>query len=75
MLGGIRLAAIAILIGSAGAFALTRLLTGLLAGVSPTDPLSFSISVMLLLIAVGLACAIPARRASKVDPMIAIRAD
>ncbi len=50
-------------------------MTGLLAGVSPTDPLTFSFSVVLLLVAVGLACAVPARRASKVDPMIALRAE
>lgn len=70
---GMRLTAIAIAIGVAGALALTRLLEGLLAGVTPTDPLSFAVAVTLLLGAAALACLIPASRASHVDPMAALR--
>jgi len=70
---GLKLASIGLAIGIAGALALTRLLSSLLYGVKPTDPLAF-VGVSLILIAVGLAaCHIPARRVMKVDPMVALR--
>ncbi|HET9178893.1 MAG TPA: ABC transporter permease [Terriglobia bacterium] len=70
---GLRLALAGVALGIAGAFVLARFLSSLLYGVTPTDPLTF-IAVSLILIAVALAaCCIPARRAARVDPMVALR--
>ena len=70
---GLKMALIGVAIGIAGALALARFLSSLLYGVKPTDPLTF-IAVSLVLIAVALAaCYIPARRAARVDPMVALR--
>ena len=60
-------------IGAIGAFALTRFLSGLLFGVSSVDPLTFLAMAGALIAVTLLACYIPARRASRVDPLIALR--
>lgn len=62
-----------VVIGLFAAVALTRLMQGLLFGVSATDPLTFACISLLLAIIALLACGIPARKASKVDPMIVLR--
>jgi putative ABC transport system permease protein len=70
---GVKLVGVGIVIGLAGAWALTRVLTTLLYEVKPTDPLTF-LAVPVLLISVAiLACWLPARQAARVDPLIALR--
>jgi len=70
---GMRLALVGLCIGLAAAFAATRLMSAVLYGVSPTDAATFALVSSLLVAAVLIACFIPARRATKVDPMVALR--
>ena len=70
---GLATAVIGVAIGIAGALGLTRTLQSFLFGLSPTDPLTFAAVALLLILVALLACYIPARRASKVDPMTALR--
>ena len=70
---GMKLALIGVAIGVAGALWLTRLMSKLLFGVSPTDSATFVVVAVILLAVAFVACYIPARRASKVDPLVALR--
>src|SRR6267378_3111555 len=70
---GMRLVLVGAFIGLLGSFALTRVLTSVLFEVGPTDPLTFVTVTLLLCVAALLACYIPARRATKIDPMVALR--
>jgi putative ABC transport system permease protein len=70
---GLRVAMAGVAVGLAGAWALSRFVASLLYGVRPNDPLTFATVPLLLLLVALLACYIPARRATRVDPMVALR--
>jgi ABC-type antimicrobial peptide transport system permease subunit len=70
---GILLTSIGTALGMAGAFVLTRWMASMLFGVSASDPATYAIVVFVSLGAALLACSIPARRATRVDPLIALR--
>jgi ABC-type antimicrobial peptide transport system permease subunit len=70
---GFRLALIGVGLGLAASFVLTRLMTGLLFGVKPSDPLTFVLVTAALLAVALAACWIPAHRATRVDPVVALR--
>jgi putative ABC transport system permease protein len=70
---GLKLTALGLLIGLAAAYALTRYMQSLLFGVKATDPLTFAAIALLLIAVAFMACWIPARRATKVDPLVALK--
>jgi predicted permease len=70
---GLGLSALGAAVGLAGALAASRLMSGFLYGVRPTDPLCYAASILVAISAALLASYIPARRATKVDPMVALR--
>jgi putative ABC transport system permease protein len=70
---GLRLVSLGIFLGLLGAYAVTRLLSQILYGVTATDPLTFALVAGLLLVTALAACVVPALRAMKVDPLIALR--
>lgn len=72
---GLRQLAIGLVIGLAGAFAVTRVLTSALVEVSPSDPATYGIATMVLSAAAAFGCLIPARRAMHVNPIVALYRD
>ncbi len=72
---GMRLAVVGVVIGIGSAFVLARVMSSLIFGVTTTDPLVFTATPMVLIVVAFAAVWLPARRAARVDPLIALRAD
>jgi putative ABC transport system permease protein len=72
---GVVMIIVGLVLGMGGAIALTRLVESLLYGVTTTDPLSFAAALLVLTVVGLLACYFPARRALRIDPVIALRSD
>ena len=70
---GLGLAALGAAVGLGGALALTRLMESLLFGVGTADPLTFAAAPLVLIAVAAVACLVPARRASRVDPTVTLR--
>jgi putative ABC transport system permease protein len=70
---GLRVVLVGVGLGALGAFAMTRVIRTLLFGVTPTDTITFVVVSLTLVLVALLACSVPARRATKVDPLIALR--
>jgi putative ABC transport system permease protein len=72
---GMVLAAIGVVMGVAASLALTRVISRFLWGVSATDPLTFALVLIAMIAIALLACLVPARRALRIDPILALRCD
>ena len=72
---GMILALIGIVVGLGGALALTRVMSSLLFGVTERDPITFGMVAALLIVVAFIACVVPACRATRVDPLIALRCE
>jgi ABC-type antimicrobial peptide transport system permease subunit len=72
---GLRVVALGLIIGLAGSLLLARLIRSLLFGVTPTDPLVLAATVLVLAACGAVACLLPARRATRIDPVVALVAE
>ena len=72
---GLVLTAAGVMLGVLSAFAVSRLLSSVLFGIAPTDPLTFGAAMVVVFSVATLACWIPARRATRLDPVAALRAE
>ena len=72
---GVWLVVVGTTVGVALAIALSRFIRSQLFGVAPTDPFAFAAAIAILLVVAAVGCLIPARRAARVDPLVALRAD
>jgi ABC-type antimicrobial peptide transport system permease subunit len=72
---GLSMVALGLAIGIGGALALSRVMDGLLYGVGPSDPLTFIVVALVLIGVAIVACFVPARRATTIDPLIALRSE
>jgi putative ABC transport system permease protein len=72
---GMQLVIVGVLVGACAAFVAVRGITSMLHGVKPSDPLTFALIPVVLIGAAAIACFVPARRASGVDPMVALRTE
>ena len=72
---GMTLVLAGLAIGAIGAYQLTHLMSTLLFSIEPTDPLTFSGVSIILIIAAAIACFVPARRVTRIDPMLALRSE
>jgi putative ABC transport system permease protein len=70
---GLMLSSVGAGLGLAGSLALTRVLSGMLYQIEPTDPATFAVLATVLIGVTSLACYLPARKAARIDPMIALR--
>lgn len=70
---GLHWTAIGLALGLGAAFGVARLIAGFLYGISPTDPMAFGVITLLLTATAFVACYVPARRASRIDPLVALR--
>jgi putative ABC transport system permease protein len=70
---GMLLTIVGVIVGLGGAFALTRVMSSLMFGVTTKDPITFVAVAALLVVVAFVACFVPARRATKVDPLVALR--
>ena len=72
---GMKQAVVGVIVGAAGAAWVTRTMASMLFGVSPGDPATLALASSLLLVTAAAACYLPARRATRVDPLVVLRAE